>query len=222
MSSYDTWLNVLTRISEGSFDKIYLRDASKNMVDLLTLFGILGGGITDVILQNSELIVTTNGTSKILTLNLSGYLSSSHEAGKVGNANVACGAFDINTQTVALSNDTLPDKELKQGAASGLLWNGQELQLRQNAFHQMNVAAPLTLSGANVITIDTLWKPSTVSVAAGLLTLANDDAGTLNLLLMGAESRTQLYLQDSGGTIRSLAPNTLSGPVLGRFWDHQR
>ena len=70
MSSYDTWLNVLTGISQGSFDKIYLRDASGNMVDLLTLLGTLGGGITDVISQSSELVVTTNGSTKILTLNL--------------------------------------------------------------------------------------------------------------------------------------------------------
>ena len=215
MSSYDTWLNVLTGISQGSFDKIYLRDANGNMVDLLTQLGTLGGGITDVISQSSELVVTTNGTTKILALNLGGYLSSSHEAGKVGNANVAFGAFDINARTVKLSSQTLPDKELKQGAAGELLWNGQELQLRQNAFHQINVAAPLTISGANVITIDTLWKPSTVSVATGLLAVANDAAGTLNLSLTGAESRTQLYLQDSGGTIRSLAPNT-SGDLL---WD---
>ena len=106
MSSYDTWLNVLTGISQGSFDKIYLRDASGNMVDLLTLLGTLGGGITDVISQSSELVVTTNGTTKILTLNLGGYLSSSHEAGKVGNANVAFGAFDLNTRTVTLQNNS--------------------------------------------------------------------------------------------------------------------
>ena len=55
MSSHDTWLNVLTGISQGSFDKIYLKDASGNMVDLLTLLGTLGGGITDVISQSSEL-----------------------------------------------------------------------------------------------------------------------------------------------------------------------
>ena len=85
MSSYDTWLNVLTGISRGSFDKIYIRDANGNMVDLLTLLGSIGGGLTDVISQSSELVVTTNGTTKILTLNLGGYLSSSHEAGKVGN-----------------------------------------------------------------------------------------------------------------------------------------
>ena len=93
MSSHDTWLNVLTGISQGSFDKIYLKDASGNMVDLLTLLGTLGGGITDVISQSSELVVATNGTTKILTLNLSGYLSSSHEASHVVSANVAFRAY---------------------------------------------------------------------------------------------------------------------------------
>ena len=106
MSSYDTWLNVLTGMSQGSFDKIYLRDASGNMVDLLTQLGTLGGGITDVISQSSELVVTTNGTTKILALNLGGYLSSSHEASHVGAANVAFGAFDINTRTVTLQNSS--------------------------------------------------------------------------------------------------------------------
>ena len=75
MSSYDTWLNVLTGISQGSFDKIYLRDASGNMVDLLTLLGSLGS-VTDVISNSSELVVTTNGTTKVLTLSLGGYVTS--------------------------------------------------------------------------------------------------------------------------------------------------
>ena len=75
MSSYDTWLNVLTGISQGSFDKIYIRDASGNMIDLLTLLGSLGGGITDLTSNSSELVVTTNGTTKILTLNLGGYVT---------------------------------------------------------------------------------------------------------------------------------------------------
>ena len=69
MSSRETWLNVLTGISQGSFDKIYLRDANGNVVDLLTLLGSLGS-VTDVISKSSELVVTTNGTTKILTLNL--------------------------------------------------------------------------------------------------------------------------------------------------------
>ena len=53
------WLNELTGISQGSFDTIYLRDANGNMVDLLTLLGTLGGGITDVISQSSELVTSS-------------------------------------------------------------------------------------------------------------------------------------------------------------------
>ena len=45
------------------------------MVDLLTLLGSLGS-VTDVISNSSELVVTTNGTTKILTLNLGGYVTS--------------------------------------------------------------------------------------------------------------------------------------------------
>ena len=67
--------NILTGISQGSFDKIYLRDASGNMVDLLTLLGSLGS-VTDVISNSSELVVTSSGTTKILTLNLGGYVTS--------------------------------------------------------------------------------------------------------------------------------------------------
>ena len=126
MSSHDTWLNVLTGISQGSFDKIYLKDASGNMVDLLTLLGTLGGGITDVISQSSELVVATNGTTRILTLNLSGYLSSSHEASHVGAANVAFGVFDINTRTVTLQNSSGVTVGLSVDLGGNLTLNGSD------------------------------------------------------------------------------------------------
>ena len=48
MSSYDTWLNVLTGISQGFFDEIYIRDANGNVVDILKLVGggSSGGAVT--------------------------------------------------------------------------------------------------------------------------------------------------------------------------------
>ena len=98
MSSSDTWLNVLSGISQELFDKICLRDASGNMVDRSTLLGSIGGGITDMISQSSELVVTTNGTTKVLTLNHSGYLSTSHKAARVGNQTVKFGAYDIRSR----------------------------------------------------------------------------------------------------------------------------
>lgn len=120
MSSHDTWLNVLTGISQGCFDK------SGNIVDLLTLLGTLGGGITDVISQSRELVVATNGTTKILTLNLNGYLSSSHEASHVGAANVAFGAFDINTRTVTLQNSSGVTVGLSVDLGGNLTLNGSD------------------------------------------------------------------------------------------------
>jgi len=81
------------------------------------------------------------------------------------------------------------------------------VQLRANAFHQINATAPLTVSGSNNLTIDTLWKPSTVSVGAGLSALASDANGTLQLALTGTDSRAQLSLIDSQGTVRNLVPS---------------
>ena len=126
MSLYDTWHNRLSGISQGSFDKIYLRDASGNMVDLLTMIGTLGGGITSVISQSSELVVSTKGTTEILTLNLSGYLSSSHEASHVGAANVVFGAFDTNTRTVTLQNSSGVTVRLSVDLGGNLTLNGSD------------------------------------------------------------------------------------------------
>ena len=69
MSSYDTWLNVLTGISKGSFDNVYLRDASGNMVDLLTLLAGAGGTVTSATLPLSI-------NSGALSLDLSGFCTS--------------------------------------------------------------------------------------------------------------------------------------------------
>jgi hypothetical protein len=271
MSSYDTWLNVLTGISRGSFDKIYIRDANGNMVDLLTLLGSIGGGITDVISQSSELVVSTNGSTKILTLNLGGHvtntaltnalaaytdttalttflgakqntltagtgiaisgatISSIHtpitlqldgttQSGATtlnfvgNNASFASNVLNISRMawqdalTLRYSN-AASDKNLSQGSAGELLWNGLEVQLRQNAFHQISVVAPLTISGSNSITLDTLWKPSTVTVGTGIQAVASDANGTLQLDLTGTESRSQLKLIDSQNVVRSLVPS---------------
>ena len=39
MPSYDTWLNALTGISQGSFDILYVKNANGDMVNVLTLLG---------------------------------------------------------------------------------------------------------------------------------------------------------------------------------------
>jgi len=108
--------------------------------------------------------------------------------------------------TLRYSNSA-SDKNLSQGSAGELLWNGLEVQLRQNAFHQINAVAPLTASGSNTLTIDSLWKPSTITVGTGIQAVASDANGTLQLNLTGTESRSQLKLVDSQNVMRSLVPS---------------
>ena len=77
------------------------------------------------------------------------------------NANVANNVLNISRMawqdavTLRYSN-SVSDTNLTQGAAGELLWNGSELQLKANSFQQINVAAPLTASGANSITIENI------------------------------------------------------------------
>ena len=44
MASYDSWHNLLTGISQGSFDKIFIKDVNGQLTDILTLIGSGGGG----------------------------------------------------------------------------------------------------------------------------------------------------------------------------------
>ena len=197
MSSYDTWLNVLTGISQGSFDKIYIRDASGNIVDLLTLLGSIGGGITDVISQSSEIVVSTNGSTKILTLNLGGYLSSSHEASNVGAANVAFGAFDINTRTVTLQNSSGVTAVLSvdnggnlNKGADGVVtipvlnaWSPMVLKLTDSGGTVRNLASSLTgalvWNSSQLVTINDLNNYTTTSALTTLLNAEVDDSPVL-------------------------------------------
>ena len=112
-----------------------------------------------------------------LTALLAGKISTSHPANNVGSAAVNFGAYPITASALTLTN-----KDLTQGSSGELLWNNQEVQLRSQAFHQINAAAPLTVSvSGNTATIDILWKPSQVSLGSGISGAANDANGTLAL-----------------------------------------
>ncbi len=69
MSSYDTWHNLLSGISQGSFDKIYVKDNSGAMTDILTLLAGAGGTVTGA----SPPLSINSG---VLSLDLSGFCTS--------------------------------------------------------------------------------------------------------------------------------------------------
>ena len=108
MSSYDSWHNLLSGISQGSFDKIYLRDASGNMVDLLSLVGA-GSSITSATapLNISSGVLSIDLSSYTdtagLTTLLAGKMSTTHEANKIGTADITH-LFDFKSQTLTLRN----------------------------------------------------------------------------------------------------------------------
>ena len=89
MSSYDTWHNLLSGISQRSFDKVYIEDANGVMTDLLTLTGPAGGTETSA-------TVPLSISNKVLSINLVGYIPANHESYNLGQAN---GNFGVYTCT---------------------------------------------------------------------------------------------------------------------------
>ena len=86
--------------------------------------------------------------------------------------------------TLRYSNSA-SDKNLTQGSTGELLWNGLELQLKQNTIQQYNFVRPITStlnSGTGTLTIESLWMPSTITAGVGIFAdSVNDTLGTLTL-----------------------------------------
>ena len=141
--SFLTFRNVFTGISQGAFDVLRVRDASGQMVNILTLTGGGGGSVTSVvaplILNSGSLSLDTSGiassaasplsltnghltidltaysttsqitqallnyvTTAALTNSLAGKISTSHEANKLGLADVDHSSFGLTLETLTL------------------------------------------------------------------------------------------------------------------------
>ena len=174
--------------------------AKQNTLTAGTGIAIAGATISST---HTPLILQLDGTTQAGATTLNFIANTSSFANNVLNISRMLWQHAV---TLRYSNSASA-KNLSQGSAGELLWNGSELQLKANSFQQISVAAPLTVSGANNITIDTLWKPSTVTVGTGLQAMASNANGTLQLDLTGAESRSQLKLIDSQSVVRSLIPS---------------
>ena len=77
--SSENWLNMLTGLSQGNFDKLYIKNANGNVVDILTLLG-QGGGSGGTVSSATLPLSITNG---VLSLDLSGLMQTTHEANKI-------------------------------------------------------------------------------------------------------------------------------------------
>ncbi len=95
---------------------------------------------------------------------------------------------------------TLGGLQNMQAAAEGLLKLPRRAANKPLLFTQFLAEAPLlltlivyyTASGSSILAIDSLWKPSTITVGTGIQAAASDANGTLELNLTGTESRSQM------------------------------
>jgi len=84
-----------------------------------------------------------------------------------------------------------------------------QLSFKQNT---LTATLPLQLTGS---TLSTLWKPSNLTVGAGLFALSSNNLGTVSLALTGTEERAELKLVDSNGAVTSLSRNVSGGLMWG-------
>jgi len=110
--------NLMTGVSTGDFDTLKIRNATGQMVDILSLLGGGGGGGSGIVssavlplsISNGALSINLSAYSDTVAMGIAiaaavaGYIQTTHEANKVGAADVAFGAYDVGCKTVSLTN----------------------------------------------------------------------------------------------------------------------
>jgi hypothetical protein len=110
---------------------------------------------------------------------------------------------------IPLINTNSVIKDLYQDTSGNLIF-GTDTVAMASSTTSYTFTLPLRETSG---TVETLFKPSTVSANQGITLSANDSTGTLLLTLDGTESRTALKLEDSGGTVRDLTAS-VTGSIL--------
>ncbi len=242
-----TWLNTFNGVSAGTFDSLTLRTAEGNYTDLLELLGT-GAGISEVTGEGAVSIVSEGTQRKVVvdlsdyatTAALAGKIDTTHEANKIGAADVDMGSHGLFTNRVTFESgvgDGTPLAWLENDETGKLVIGGPNSAsggvitipvLTDELANYTTTTALTTLLDAKQPTISatlplvktgttlsTLWKPSEVSVGAGLFALSNDSLGTLNLVATGTESRDAVILRDPNTILRQISSN-ITGELL---WD---
>ena len=97
-------------LSQGDFTLLRVLDpATGQMTNVLALIGAAGGGAV------TSATAPLSINSGVLSINLVGYIPTSHEAYNVGQANVNFGAYDARTRTLTLENASGGDLSVERG-----------------------------------------------------------------------------------------------------------
>jgi hypothetical protein len=208
------WLNVLTGISQGSFDTLFVKDANGNWINILTLGASGGGGGSGVVQSAQAPLYITNG---VISVDLASYLTSNQ----------------ITTLLTAYSTTTQINAMLQSYVTATLLNN---TLANYSTTAQMNTALtayiPIThesykIGTANVgfgafdINTRTLTLQNAAGVTA-LLTVDNggnlkiNNSGVTTVAYVSNEFATHEYnsiiMKDSNNVLRSLIPS-IAGPL---------
>jgi len=177
----------LNNQNDGYYINVFVMDPNtalyQEIRDLRT-GGVSSGGFVN----SPTLPMSIN--SGVLSINLSGYIPSSHAANNIGNVKEDLGDFDLRTQSVTLENPNGVTGIMTMDNGAHLLINGQGVIL----VDLFGVWAPLQLrltdSSGNVRLLNTnpfgapIWDNQELATIAIMSAILNNYTPTLNLTSM--------------------------------------
>ncbi len=167
---------VLTDIPENSIftDTIFIEDANKDINYITNLQTTLDAkqNISD------KLILQLDGVAQA-GVNILNFLQNN---AIVVNDVLTVSRLNYYDMIPLIYSDAASIKNLTQGVNGELLWNDLEIQLKQAAFQQISTVLPLSITGSNSIVIESLWKPSSLTLGSGLSRVYSDSLGTVFLV----------------------------------------
>ena len=195
LTNYALTSSVLSLLS-GYTSTVSLNNLLSSYTDTTNLNILLGAKQNNLIAGTGITLVgnTISSTHLPLVLQADGIVQSATKINFVGyTSSLTNNVLDIarmawqDALTLRYSNSA-SDKNLTQGSTGQLLWNGAELQLKQDSLQQLNYVRPIVASwsggggGTTSLMIESLWMPSTVTAGVGIFAdSVNDTLGTLAL-----------------------------------------
>ena len=214
-----------TGLTSGDFHLLNIL-YNGSMQDITTLFGGGGGGAV------SSATLPLSIANGVISVNLAGYIPTTHEANKIGAADLVHGQYDLETKTVTLKNGSGVTAVLSVDNAGYLnvgpngvitvnllnAWDFSTIKIADSMNVSRNLTASITgqlvwnqssLVDLNYLTTQLQAKQDILTTGAGIF-LSN-----AVLSLTGTESRSTLKLADTNSTVRDLTSD-----VLGNLqWD---
>ena len=181
-----------------------------SMQDILTLIGSGGGGGSGLV---TSVVSPLSLSSGVLSVNLGSYSTTSQLNAMLANYSLTSSLLaQMTTNILTLRDGLSVDRNLQASQTGTLVFDGQAIATSNDLVGFVNtidagpgitvtggwsatrtissnltVTAPLTISTVGTaMSLQTSWRPSTVTAGSGIFCLANDSAGTLQISATGS------------------------------------